>query len=263
MADTDSTADHKTCGSCKQCLSITRFYKNKRAKDGLHQICKTCHCLVTSRYRQRNKEKVSNSTRAWQLANKDKVAAASSRHRLKKLAADPEFEKRRAKEYRKANPDIVKAIEDKKRAKRAIELGPEMKQYAAEYYEKNSEIVKERSKARYYARKEIDRPLVAQRVMRRNAKKRNASPEWGSQAEIQMFYDRAAELTKLTGIQHHVDHMVPLQSKYVCGLHVEFNLEVKTWVDNVSKSNRWWPDCPDHVIESLPKRVRQELEDRS
>ena len=36
-----------------------------------------------------------------------------------------------------------------------------------------------------------------------------------------------------------VDHVVPLQSKFVCGLHCEANLQVITKSKNASKCNRF------------------------
>lgn len=260
MATADLTLPLKVCCSCKSELPFDAFYKDKRTKDGVYPRCKKCHCAATKRYYEGDKQKANERAKAWRQANKEKVKEASFKSRLKKLAIDPDFEKRRAREYREEKPDVVKAIEAKKRAKRKETRGLEIQRQAAEYYQQNSEKLRARSRERYYARKEMDRPLVAQRVMARNARKRNATPSWGNKDAIQVFYDRAAELTRLTGVAHHVDHIVPLQSRHVCGLHVEFNLAVKPWVENVSKSNRWWPDCPDHVIEVLPEKVRRELE---
>lgn len=64
---------------------------------------------------------------------------------------------------------------------------------------------------------------------KRRAKKLNATPKWLSVdqiAEIKMFYIQAKELSWLSEGGLDVDHIVPLQGRNVCGLHVPWNLQI-------------------------------------
>lgn len=38
---------------------------------------------------------------------------------------------------------------------------------------------------------------------------------------------------------YHVDHIIPIKGKLVCGLHVETNLRIITALANMKKGNRW------------------------
>ena len=55
----------------------------------------------------------------------------------------------------------------------------------------------------------------------------------------------AALRNKLTGVKWEVDHIVPLASRIVCGLHAETNLRVVPKLVNRIKGNRFWPDMPE------------------
>lgn len=79
---------------------------------------------------------------------------------------------------------------------------------------------------------------------KRRASKLQATPLWANEFFISETYDLATLRTKAFGTPWHVDHIVPLQSKLVCGLHVECNLRVIPGVDNFKKGNRYWPDMP-------------------
>lgn len=74
-------------------------------------------------------------------------------------------------------------------------------------------------------------------------------PAWAGRAELRAIYLRCAMLTWLTGEQHHVSHIVPLNHPYVCGLTVPANLTIKTARQNMAESNHRWPDMWDHQLE--------------
>jgi uncharacterized protein YdaU (DUF1376 family) len=74
----------------------------------------------------------------------------------------------------------------------------------------------------------------------RRAAKISATPKWLSREQkrqIQSLYDESRQKTIETGIAHQVDHIVPLRSEAVCGLHVPWNLQVLTAEKNRLKGN--------------------------
>jgi 5-methylcytosine-specific restriction endonuclease McrA len=75
----------------------------------------------------------------------------------------------------------------------------------------------------------------------RRRKHRDATPPWISRqqkADIRQLYQIAITMTKTTGEQYVVDHIVPLRGEDVCGLHVPWNLRVITQEENLKKSNK-------------------------
>ena len=83
------------------------------------------------------------------------------------------------------------------------------------------------------------------KVNRYNSQRRalevSATPSWLTEiqhSQIEAFYWLAKLQTELTDDCFHVDHIVPLKGKTVCGLHVPWNLQVLAAKDNLSKSNK-------------------------
>lgn len=76
---------------------------------------------------------------------------------------------------------------------------------------------------------------------KRRASKIKATPPWFGDFDKFVMVE-AFKLAKLrkeaTGINWHVDHMIPLQSKQASGLHCASNIQVIPECINVSKANR-------------------------
>ena len=67
---------------------------------------------------------------------------------------------------------------------------------------------------------------------KRRAGNLKATPKWANIDKIKAIYNNCK-----SGYQ--VDHIVPLQGKTVCGLHVETNLQYLTEKENLIKSNKF------------------------
>ena len=80
--------------------------------------------------------------------------------------------------------------------------------------------------------------------VRRKRVKLGATPAWADLKKIRDIYRICRKVSEFTGIVHHVDHVVPLTSSQVCGLHCEANLQILPGEENLKKHNRTWPNKP-------------------
>lgn len=169
-----------------------------------------------------NKEKRNAYMRAWNKLpkNKPKVALVQKlwRERNKKRV------KQRERIKYTVNKDKILAVNRK---------------WQIAHPEKTREYQRNYSKRKPH--------MIAAASMRRLNKKRQSTPPWAKESYIRIFYQLAAEATKELGVKYQVDHIVPLQSKLVCGLHCEFNLQVLSAVKNRAKNNKSWPDMPEQI----------------
>jgi hypothetical protein len=196
---------------------------------------------------ERHRDQVLAERRAWYAKNRKKVRAeqvAYNRINKEKLRIA------RAERYKK-NKEKIQASNEKWRKanrKRINELSMAWYMRNKEkatltrknYTLANPERVRER-RLRNYA-KNSDRYTAALALYR--AKKRKATPVWANSFFIGEAYHLAKLRTKMLGFPWHVDHIVPLKSKQVCGLHVENNLRVIPGVENIRKGNHSWPNMP-------------------
>ena len=182
--------------------------------DNIAERDKHGHCLCTDckkdraayqiKWKLSNKERVLENSRRWKLENKDKVR---------------EYCRKR----RKKNPDKIR--ENNRVANKKLR-------------DKNPERYKEVQREANKNWVENNRGIVNAKNAKRHATKLKATPKWANMDKIKLFYIEAARLTKETGIKHHVDHIIPLQGRNICGLHVENNLQILTAYENCSKSNK-------------------------
>lgn len=134
--------------------------------------------------------------------------------------------------------------------------------YATDFYKsEKANLCKqhriERASKRYEAKKEEirkqqneynktyvknNRAKYRAKISGRQAGKLKATPTWANKAKIEEFYKKAEQLRINTGTEYQVDHIVPLRSKEVCGLHNEFNLQVIPALENRVKGNKVWPN---------------------
>jgi len=187
------------------------------------------------------------SVKKWQLANPEKVRArnvatyhsAPEKHRERVKAwrlANPEKNLARVKEWRRANKDKIRAMNRRAYAKAD-------KQKSLEYGRAWQNANREKVRASVLKWSRANPGCNAGY----EAAKLNATPAWANDFFISEVYALARLRSKMkTGgvAQWHVDHIVPLKSARVCGLHVEHNLEVIPGASNSAKGNRRWPDMP-------------------
>lgn len=66
-----------------------------------------------------------------------------------------------------------------------------------------------------------------------------ATPAWADRAAIKAVYQECIYTSSATGINHEVDHIIPLNGALVSGLHVHWNLAVIPATENRFKSNKF------------------------
>jgi len=217
----------KRCPRCKIIKQIYEFSKSSREKDGLQTNCKSCNKIISAQYRANNVEKERERHAKYHVKNKETINA-------------------RVSQWQKDNPDKRRAISkkfyqthkesEKVRIKNWDEQNPDWKKNYTKQWRLNNADYRKQYEKNYI---ENNRGLVNAKTARRRALLMQATPKWTNKEKILTFYIEAARLTQQTGIEHNVDHIIPLRSKIVCGLHCEANLQVITKIENSIKHNKF------------------------
>lgn len=206
---------------------MKRFYTGAPCKHGhdcertLANSCCECERLRSLRYSTENRDKRkayasknrerANVTRSkWAMKNRDTI----NRQKRERYADDPDKHRERRRKYYAENRDI------------------ERERWAA-WRELNREHL-----VNYWKEHRED---YARRTRQRRAQIKQATPAWLTEAQREEMKYRVVEAKAIsvdTGVLHQVDHIVPLQSDIVCGLHVPWNLRVITAHENAEKGNK-------------------------
>lgn len=205
----------KTCKKCNLSLSVTEFYVNNANKDKLSSYCKDCTKLKSKNWSSLNKERKKMRDAEYYLNNKDS-------HNLK------------CKIWREKNKEKNSLLK-----KKWAEQNRDKRIYSNKKYRLNNKENYNNSIKKW--RKNNPHILRAKDAKRKSLKLRASLGEFYNSVKLEILtvYKNCSNITKSTGIKHHVDHIIPLKNKKVCGLHVPWNLQILTGSQNCKKLNKF------------------------
>lgn len=222
------TPESRVCKDCRTEKPITEFYR-KGNTGRFFTSCKDCckardkanylknrevKLVKCAERRAEKKADIKQYMASYYLNNRESVLKRCNEYRKRDDVMERERE--RQKMYYAARSA---EIQDKRRQAMTPERRDRFNEYLKQHYSEN--------KAHYQAK-----------VGKRRASKLLATAGWADFDAIKRIYLMAEKISKETGVKHHVDHVVPLQGKTVCGLHVEYNLQIIPARQNLSKANK-------------------------
>lgn len=233
----------KRCSKCKIVKGRDEFYKS--SSRGLQSQCKTCKrprkaleayvkggfCICSNCFELKPKtseffpgDKIRPST------VKTQCRKCKSKLSYKRLGKEKQKEKH--KEWRCKNKDKIKKYKDNYVRNNRENIKAQDKEYRS-----SPEVKKKRRKyERVYYKRNKEKMIAISCAY--DSRVREARPIWQDQKEINEYYKKGKE------INLEVDHVVPINSGLVCGLHCIDNFQLLTRSENASKGNRYWPDMP-------------------
>lgn len=209
----------KPCRDCLNAKQLAKYHSDPEWKAQHRSRCKDWESRnpsvrreISRRAYKKNPEKAKEATRRWIANNREYW-----RDFMRQWNANNRLRAQELRRKRYAESEEVRAAVGSRNKIRYISLTSE--QRAAEVARSNQW----HRENRWYG---------SQRSARRRSAERLATPKWGQEGIVDLY-----RLASKQGF--HVDHIVPLVSDVVCGLHVIFNLQLLPPTDNLSKGNRF------------------------
>lgn len=220
-----------------QTQGLHKFFTGKPCKRGhiaertvSKYMCVECQKILSKNYASANEEKLANQRASWYRENKEKMSEYNKAY----LIANRVRINENLARYRKENPDKIKIWA--RNYRESAEGRSKRESHWISYSSTRRCEINARNRDYYSRVREAEPWKINEYAAKRRADREQATPNWASRDKIRQIYMLAASRGE------EVDHIIPLKSKLVCGLHVEFNLRVVPMSENRRKSNKFNPE---------------------
>jgi len=213
----------KSCNTCKTLKPLDDFHRRFTAKDGHKGICKECARISGKAYV--SSERGKSVRKQWEIDNAPKI----EQQRIDYYEQNKDVMSEKNKVYYELTKEQFKERNKKARIRDKDKI-------AAQRNSPEGKAIKKAYDKKHQSNHRAKRAAIqARRRASISRSSINNTPE--SRLEIEAIYIKCSQLTESTGIQHHVDHIVPLRGTNVSGLHIPSNLQILTAKENQAKSN--------------------------
>lgn len=214
----------KQCRICMDFYPIDNFCVDNKSPDKKGYRCLLCRRSYQKEYKNINNLKI--------------------KEKAKIRAQKPEFKIKHQK-YRDSRKLIKQEYDKNRRLEKREELLDQKRKYYKDNKEKlysyrNQPYIKDKKYKYNKIWNKNNTDIKNYHNANRRALLIKATPTWLTdehKKEIKEFYKKAKTMSKNSNIKYEVDHIIPLKSKIVCGLHVPWNLQILSKTENLKKRN--------------------------
>lgn len=258
----------KACSLCKEQKALEHFNVCRSRRDGLSERCKSCHrtAVAISRAKKHPPKPFNVDTEQHLHLVPRYVAKA---YGLKKYFTGQPCKHGGVSQRRSANNQCLCEKCRQEAMGRCADWWSENREEAIakkrqEYAESPSRAIEsarryraenpDKTRASYRSYMDRNPHKISAKGQKRRAMKRNRIPTWFGELDA-LVLEEAADLAQhrraATGVDWHIDHLVPMLAKKASGLHCAANLQVIPAFMNLRKGNRMWLTEPDAWLSEL------------